>query len=633
MSAPLDISEPPYLWLRLLPDGPLYLALSGSVPQGDLGARLQRPDFEPVSRPGRVTVALFDLTGFAPLEQGHVGHLVQLARGLAAAGCGRLAVAAAPAQAGLVARMFGGLPQQTSSDVQVGCFDQQQQASQWLFSSQPAPPPTTVPPGTSQAMTEATATAHAPPPSGPGPGSPGPTVRPSHPQIPSQALPPTAFAPPPQGPPGPAITPLAPTPPAPPAPTPSSTAASALAPLVFKAPSLIPGAPTATTKPSAQPLDTSAPRDAPVLPMLLGSSPELARVFLARYLLPSFGAKLDHNPLVAVAVGAPPRRFALLREPGAQGDLLDEMMAEAIVDLDRMELPLEERRLGGKPFARSTAPMAAEGILSPRTLGRLQELLRTRVMAVAIPARGSLLAAPISPDGGAALGELSAMARSLFEGGGAQALSPHLFMVDNGKLVGPLRLEFDAPPPRAPSPSQPQVAPGMKVLPARTVAEAHLYMDLRGAEPGARGQRLVQAGNELVSVYEARCHDDPAPTRFAFLVEDVTAPPWQYGGAAPSKIIAPDEFMVWADLLSKKVPASAEGLDPEQRRRHKLMLESAASCLLEAAKFIPPGAERVPEGAMALRDRWEKLQITPGRFDRPRLEIVAKTYRDIAARF
>lgn len=35
---------------------------------------------------------------------------------------------------------------------------------------------------------------------------------------------------------------------------------------------------------------------------------------------------------------------------------------------------------------------------------------------------------------------------------------------------------------------------------------------------------------------------------------------------------------------------------------------------------------------MALRDRWEK-PITPGRFDRPRLGIVAKTYRDIAARF
>lgn len=29
--------------------------------------------------------------------------------------------------------------------------------------------------------------------------------------------------------------------------------------------------------------------------------------------------------------------------------------------------------------------------------------------------------------------------------------------------------------------------------------------------------------------------------------------------------------MVWADLLSKKVQASAEGLDPEQRRRNKLM--------------------------------------------------------------
>jgi hypothetical protein len=349
--------------------------------------------------------------------------------------------------------------------------------------------------------------------------------------------------------------------------------------------------------------------------------------------LPSLAGRLEHNPLVTVATGEAPRRFALLRGQEETPGLLDELLAEAIVHLERAEIPMEVCDHGGRRYVRSISPLAAEGILSPKFLGKLQDVLGSRVLAVAIPRQGTLLATQAHPDNGTMLQSVAGMARELFSSAKHLALAPGLFLVDGGKVMGPLKVESPVSPPTKPQETPPQAWSSLKVLPARTAAEANLYMDLRGAEAGPRGHRLVEVGGDLVSLYEARCFDEPTPTRFAFKIENVAAPPGVLGGPRPSQIIAPDEFLFWADRLSKQVPASPEGLAPEARRRARQMLETAANCLLEATKFIPPGAERVPEERMALRHRWEQLSITPGRFDRARLEIVAKTYNNLATRF
>lgn len=581
MSNAVDLSDPPHLWARLLPDGPLYLALSGSLPHSELGEKLRRPDVLQLAQPGRVTVALLDATGFGPVEQGHVFHLTVFAKKLLEAGCKRLAAATAPGQGALLTSMLAGLPGKVDPTAQVACFEQQLAASQWLFSSEPAP-------SFSRADTARVS------------GS-----TPTEPVSSSGA--PTFGAPAP--------------PPPPPAPPPGP-------PQVSPAPS--PLHLSAATRPSAQPLQGAAPRATELLPLLLDGSLEATRCFLGRPLLPSLAGRLEHNPMVTVATGEAPRRFALLRGQEDAPGLLDELLAEAIVHLERAEIPMEVCEHNGRRYARSISPLAAEGILSPKFLGKLQDVLGSRVIAVAVPRQGTLLATQANPDNGTMLQAIAGMARELFSSAKHLAVAPGLFLVDGGKVMGPLKIESAAPPSTRP---QALPAQALKVLPARTVAEANLYMDLRGAEAGPRNHRLVEVGGDLVSLYEARCFDEATPTRFAFKIENTTAPPGVLGGPRPSQILAPDEFLFWADRLSKQVPASPEGLAAEPRRRARQMLETAASCLLEAAKFIPPGAERVPEERMALRHRWEQLSITPGRFDRARLEIVAKTYNNLASKF
>lgn len=604
MSNAIDFSDPPHLWMRLLPDGPLYLALAGSLPHSALGEKLRRAEVDQIIRSGKVTLAMLDAAGFGPLEQGHVFHLTLLARNLVEAGCLRLAAATAPGQGALLTTMLAGLPGKTNPRAQAACFDQLQAANRWLFSSEPAP---SLPPSQADTERASVAATHPgpgtnptpPSASGPQPSSAPGSEPPTHTR--PGAAPASGFGAPPGPPPG----------------------------IAYPSPSTLPTNPSAAaTRPSAQPLNITSAQ-ATLLPLLLDGSPEAARFFHGRPLLPSLAGKLEHLPLVSVASGTGPRRFGLLRSPDTREDVFDELMAEAIFNLERQEIPIEERSAAGQRFVRSLSPLAAEGILSPKFLGKIQDTLRSRALAVAIPMRGALLATQVNAENGAMLQGLAGMAKDLFSG--AQALSPHLFLVEGGKVVGPLRLETGAP---AEPKTQPAVVPvTLKVLPARTVTEAHLYMDLRGAEPGQRGHRMVEMAGDLVSLFEVRCGGDAAPTRFAFKIENAAAPPGVIGGARPSQIIAPDEFMVRADVLSKRVPASPEGLDAEQRRRARTMLETAANCLIEATKFIPPGAERVPEERMALRDRWEHLQITPGRFDRGRLEIVAKTYNNIAAKF
>jgi hypothetical protein len=70
-----------------------------------------------------------------------------------------------------------------------------------------------------------------------------------------------------------------------------------------------------------------------------------------------------------------------------------------------------------------------------------------------------------------------------------------------------------------------------------------------------------------------------------------------------------------------------------ERRQARVDLRTAAAAVGEAVKFVPPGAEAVPADALWSARGRAVFEDEPGRFRRARLEVVQRTYRELAERF
>ena len=169
------------------------------------------------------------------------------------------------------------------------------------------------------------------------------------------------------------------------------------------------------------------------------------------------------------------------------------------------------------------------------------------------------------------------------------------------------------------------------MLVARSVAEAHLYLDLRGADRAGRTVRLEARGNDLVSVYEADCGG--VRKRFEFSIPVPETADGTYGAAEPSTILGPGELLSWSDHVARTVPPDARGLSAADRAESRKRLLVAADCAKEAAKFIPTGAEAVPVDAFRSEYDRAVLAAEPGRFTRARLVAIAASYMRMADGF
>jgi hypothetical protein len=179
----------------------------------------------------------------------------------------------------------------------------------------------------------------------------------------------------------------------------------------------------------------------------------------------------------------------------------------------------------------------------------------------------------------------------------------------------------------------------MVLPPARTNAEAHLYMDLHPCGCGEirfpRHSSVVTAAGELVSRYTGTCPGDGAEREFMFrLPADLLAPPpdgtVRYGGPEPSELIDPGEWLSVADACARSVPADTATLAGDGLMEARAMLYRAAAAIDEVLKFIPSGADRVPETAFVTDRGRAAYAREPGRFRQPRLEAVRATYLSIA---
>ncbi|GAA3155994.1 hypothetical protein GCM10020001_094890 [Nonomuraea salmonea] len=98
-----------------------------------------------------------------------------------------------------------------------------------------------------------------------------------------------------------------------------------------------------------------------------------------------------------------------------------------------------------------------------------------------------------------------------------------------------------------------------------------------------------------------------------------------FGGPEPSELLDAGEWLWVADLTAGNVP-----VDDEAEAHRTLSIATAA--VEEVVKFIPPGADEVPDDGFWSQRGREMRAAEPGRFQLDRLLIVRDSFRDLAAR-
>lgn len=154
-------------------------------------------------------------------------------------------------------------------------------------------------------------------------------------------------------------------------------------------------------------------------------------------------------------------------------------------------------------------------------------------------------------------------------------------------------------------------------------------MDLRGAQPGPRPNRIVFRGNDMYVIYDVKIAPDGRASTFEFLM-----PEQEYFGDADlgpgsSTLLGPGELIAHADTLAKSMPASPKFLSLEESRGAAYRIRLALICMREVLKFIPAGADAVPASAFVSALDREVYGREPGRFSKLRLEAVTGAYESI----
>ena len=169
------------------------------------------------------------------------------------------------------------------------------------------------------------------------------------------------------------------------------------------------------------------------------------------------------------------------------------------------------------------------------------------------------------------------------------------------------------------------------MMDARSPLECHLYIDLNPCLCGGRVEqtdhRLTMINDRLCAKYAARCSACASEIEYLFALSDDIVPPECFGGSTPSTIIDAGQYMATSELAARQVsmPLTTE----EARGRARYWLGRAVACIDEVMKWIPDGAEEVPEAAFFTPVGRQNRDREPGRFRRIRLAAVHRAYRQI----
>ncbi|WP_159771538.1 hypothetical protein [Streptomyces sp. HM190] len=174
------------------------------------------------------------------------------------------------------------------------------------------------------------------------------------------------------------------------------------------------------------------------------------------------------------------------------------------------------------------------------------------------------------------------------------------------------------------------------MLIARSMQEAHLYMDLHacvcGAEEFEREHRLEDQDGALVAVYEGVCPQCGRTRTFEFrMSEELPPAPPAFGGAEPSSIIDPGEFLWIGDRASTESGLRLLNTTLAEHREIRPQTAYAIAAFEEVLKFLPEGEDRIPEHRFTSRLGRELYAKDPTRFTRERIESALERKRSILA--
>lgn len=228
----------------------------------------------------------------------------------------------------------------------------------------------------------------------------------------------------------------------------------------------------------------------------------------------------------------------------------------------------------------------------------------------------------------------------LFVPGGANAVPAESFRSARGRSmfeVGPERFTVDQLAEQRDVYRQlagEPVPAGHRPLPARSVAEAVLYMDLRpcGCGDSSFDRDVSWAdlpdGSQLVT-YAGPCATCGRKRRFTFgLPHTGNTGDDDFSGPAhpPSQLLDPGEWWLaatalghLAEQLANAVEPARAWADPDAWDEMTALLARCATAYDEVLKFIPDGADRVPGEAFRTATGRNALRADPAAFDRPSL--------------
>ncbi|MBB4903038.1 hypothetical protein [Streptomyces griseomycini] len=174
------------------------------------------------------------------------------------------------------------------------------------------------------------------------------------------------------------------------------------------------------------------------------------------------------------------------------------------------------------------------------------------------------------------------------------------------------------------------------MLIARSAQEAHAYMDLHVCVCGAAGferqHRLEDRDGVLVSVYEGVCPQCGRTRSFEFTMSEGLPPaPPAFGGPESSRIIDPGEFLWISDRLSTESGLRLLNTPLAQHREVRPAAAYAIAALEEVAKFLPEGADRIPEDRFTSERGREMYEQDPTRFTRKEITAALELKRRILA--
>jgi len=177
---------------------------------------------------------------------------------------------------------------------------------------------------------------------------------------------------------------------------------------------------------------------------------------------------------------------------------------------------------------------------------------------------------------------------------------------------------------------------------ARTTEEALRYMELHpcancGATDFGLDSVLFSDGSQLIRRYAGACAACGSAREFLFRVPAQPLPPApdgyaRFGGPEPSELLDAGEWIELSDAYGQGYPADPALIPPADLPRVRRRLAYALAGLDEAAKFVPPGADTVPEGALWTDSGRALWQHDPDRFRLSVIDAYRGTYRDLIER-